>query len=323
MAIPSSGQLMLRADIALEVDGSDTGSNISLRTLSSTAGFSSPDSMSEFYGYSSYTAPSVSTSAPSSVTASSMQLNGFFQRASIDSPGITSWGFYFGTNPNMTSNPRYTGATVAGNGFYMNRTGLNSSTTYYVWAFVTDSVQETTGSVVSRVTNAPFSPSYFGFNESSSGWSIQNIYGPVYTSLQYYNPDTGSYVQYAIYSLSGLSSYKQFSSSNWSKSGNTGNHCTNSRNLRYDTITVSIGRTNRTSVGMQDSIHTANYPSRYITSRTWSGSSPGFSPSINMNVINSYPGQSNWQVWGTTSHSFPAGSTLNSAFYFNYTTSPT
>ena len=51
MAVPSSGQLRLRADIALEVDGSATGTNVSLGTLSNTAGFTDPDAMSEFYGY--------------------------------------------------------------------------------------------------------------------------------------------------------------------------------------------------------------------------------------------------------------------------------
>ena len=53
MAVPGSGQLRLRADIAQEVDGSATGTNVSLRTLSDSAGKAIPDAMSEFYGYSS------------------------------------------------------------------------------------------------------------------------------------------------------------------------------------------------------------------------------------------------------------------------------
>lgn len=58
MPVPSSGQLRLRDDIALEVyrtptQGSNASSNISLRALSATAGFSTPDFMSEFFGYSS------------------------------------------------------------------------------------------------------------------------------------------------------------------------------------------------------------------------------------------------------------------------------
>lgn len=49
MALPSSGQLSLSA-IAGELGVSL--SNVSLRSMSSTAGFSTPDSVSEFYGYS-------------------------------------------------------------------------------------------------------------------------------------------------------------------------------------------------------------------------------------------------------------------------------
>lgn len=52
MPVPSSGPIELRGDIALEVDGTAAGTNVSLRALSNTAGFSTPDAMSEFYGYS-------------------------------------------------------------------------------------------------------------------------------------------------------------------------------------------------------------------------------------------------------------------------------
>ena len=55
MPIPSDGPLRLRGDIALEVDGTATGTNVSLGTLSSAAGFINPDAMSEFYGYSALT----------------------------------------------------------------------------------------------------------------------------------------------------------------------------------------------------------------------------------------------------------------------------
>ena len=55
MAVPSSGQLREYADIGVELGVAQT--NVSLRGMSQTAGFSSPDAMSEFYGYSS--APSI------------------------------------------------------------------------------------------------------------------------------------------------------------------------------------------------------------------------------------------------------------------------
>ena len=52
MPVPSSGQLRLRADINQEVNGNDSDDNVSLGTLSNDAGFSEPDAMSDFYGYS-------------------------------------------------------------------------------------------------------------------------------------------------------------------------------------------------------------------------------------------------------------------------------
>ena len=52
MALPSSGQLSLSA-IAGELGV--TLSNVSLRSMSSTAGKSTPDAVSEFYGYSNVT----------------------------------------------------------------------------------------------------------------------------------------------------------------------------------------------------------------------------------------------------------------------------
>lgn len=66
MPVPSSGQLRLRADINQEVNGNDTDTNVSLGTLSNSAGFTEPDTMSEFYGYTSLTAPTVSYTSQSS-----------------------------------------------------------------------------------------------------------------------------------------------------------------------------------------------------------------------------------------------------------------
>ncbi len=52
MALPGSGQLSL-GDIGGELGLSL--SNLSLRSMSSTAGFSTPDAVSDFYGYSNLT----------------------------------------------------------------------------------------------------------------------------------------------------------------------------------------------------------------------------------------------------------------------------
>ena len=51
MPVKSSGQLSLRYDILAEVGGASYV-NLSLRNMSSRAGFATPDAMSEFYGYS-------------------------------------------------------------------------------------------------------------------------------------------------------------------------------------------------------------------------------------------------------------------------------
>ena len=51
MAIPTTGPLSLYATIGVELGVAQT--NVSLRGMSQTAGFTAPDAMSEFYGYSS------------------------------------------------------------------------------------------------------------------------------------------------------------------------------------------------------------------------------------------------------------------------------
>ena len=151
MAVPSSGQLRLNGDINLEINGTGTGTNVSLNGLSSEAGFTAPNGMTEFYGYVDALAPSVSTSAATSVSATSMIANG-----NVSSDGgatITSRGFYFGTSSSYSSNTKY---TVSGTTGSFNRTfsGISSSTTYYITAFAINSVGETVGSTVSQATPA-------------------------------------------------------------------------------------------------------------------------------------------------------------------------
>ena len=53
MAIPNSGPLGLRATIGNEFYGNVTGSDISIHEMSQAEGYSTPDTFSEFYGYSS------------------------------------------------------------------------------------------------------------------------------------------------------------------------------------------------------------------------------------------------------------------------------
>lgn len=156
MAVPSSGPLQLRGDIALEVDGSATGTDVSLRALSNSAGFDAPDTMSEFYGYSSVSAPSVTTDAASDVTSSGFTANG---NATADNgASITDRGFYIGTDSNYANNTK---TSVGGSGtgtFTLAQSGLTYNTTYYITAYATNSVGEGRGSTISQNTsnaNAP------------------------------------------------------------------------------------------------------------------------------------------------------------------------
>lgn len=139
MAVPSSGQLRLRADINLEVNGNDTDTNVSLGALSNDAGFTEPDTMSEFYGYSAFTPPTMSGNvATGSVTETSMNAVG---PAVYNTGGaLIERGFYFGTSTTATNNTFYSAGTTTQSGLNFSRsfTGLSGGTTYYIWGVVRD-----------------------------------------------------------------------------------------------------------------------------------------------------------------------------------------
>ena len=153
MAVVSSGEIKLRGDVNLEINGNTTDTNVSLATLSVGAGFDAPHGLTEFYGYTDAVAPSVSTSSAISITTSSMTIRG-----SVTSDGggtITERGFYFGTNSsNATSNTKYTVSGTTGS-FSRSMTGLSASSTYYWWAYATNSAGTTIASRVQATTSAP------------------------------------------------------------------------------------------------------------------------------------------------------------------------
>jgi hypothetical protein len=165
MPVPSSGQLRLRADIALEVDGSATGDNVSLGTLSNTAGFTEPDAMSEFYGYTSCTVPSVTTNTNTSVTTSSLVARG--DVTNDNGCTVTSRGFYFGTSSTYSNNSKYSVGSGTG-AFTRTFTGLTSGTTYYSTAYAINSEGEARGTT--RSTTIPY---------PSLGLSVNFQYGNV------------------------------------------------------------------------------------------------------------------------------------------------
>lgn len=153
MPVPSSGQLRLRADINQEVNGNDTDDNVSLGTLSNEAGFTEPDEMSEFYGYTSCTAPSVTTNSMSSVSYTSMTANG--NVTADNGCTVTERGFYLGTNGSSpTNNTKYTSGSGTGS-YSRGIGGLNAQQTYYCWAYATNSAGTAYGSRQQATTLTP------------------------------------------------------------------------------------------------------------------------------------------------------------------------
>lgn len=147
MALPSSGQLRLYADIGVELGVGQ--SNVSLGSMSDSAGFSEPDTMSDFYGYVDAIAPSVTTNSATGVSYNYMTARG---NVTSDGGGaITQRGFYFGTSSNYSSNAKYSVSGTTGS-FSRQFTSLSANTTYYMTAYAINSVGESVGSTVSRAT---------------------------------------------------------------------------------------------------------------------------------------------------------------------------
>ena len=150
MAVPSSGPLGLYKDIwGGEIGGAQA--NTSLHGASIYAGFSTPDAISDFYGWSDVEVPTVTSNGASSVGTTSMVANGTVNTTGNENPDR---GFYFGTSTNRTSNPKYSVGTGGTGGFSRTMTGL-SYTTYYYWAYASNSAGETVGARISQVTAVP------------------------------------------------------------------------------------------------------------------------------------------------------------------------
>ena len=139
MAVPSSGQLRLRADINQEVNGNDTDTNVSLGTLADDAGFTNPpDTMQEFYGYSAFTPPTISGQTnTNNVGQTSMRV--YFNYNNTGGNNLKS-RIWFGTNSTRTSNPVYDegNSTATSREPARNFTGLTAGTTYYAWGELSD-----------------------------------------------------------------------------------------------------------------------------------------------------------------------------------------
>jgi len=211
MALQSSGAISI-TDIRTELGSS----SYSLRTLSAAAGFSIPDAMSEFYGYSGVSVPSVTTNAASSVGVSTVTLNG-----NVTSDGgatVTARGFYFGTNSNVTSNPTYGSGSGTG-AFSLARTGLSSSTTYYFAAYATNSGGTAVGSTLSFTTQTPVTLSNVGLP-----FQIYTDSPMVFQSIFTFNSNTIYTVPYPCTPLNGYFESTTYHQSNHPNYGWTSNY---------------------------------------------------------------------------------------------------
>jgi len=148
MALQTSGPIALFLEIRAEEivkTPSLSATDFGLREVSAAAGFTEPDLMSEFYGYSSVT-PIVWTAAPVEVSKNDISIN-VRQNANTYNQGngtITSKGFYYGTSTNIASATKVQVNTSNNTAeFSRNFTGLSGGTTYRFWAYAVNDVGET------------------------------------------------------------------------------------------------------------------------------------------------------------------------------------
>jgi len=150
MPLPESGPISM-SQVATEFGVSQD--DISLTNLGTFIGIEEgePISLSDFYGEAS-TTPTVQTNAATSVTSTSMTLNG--NVTNQGSTSVTARGFWFGTNStyNGTGNTQIPIGSGTGT-FSTTKTGLTAGTTYYIFAYATNSQGTTIGSSQTQATS--------------------------------------------------------------------------------------------------------------------------------------------------------------------------
>jgi len=97
--------------------------------------------------------PTVTTSAASSVTGTSMTCNGNVTADGGVIGGITQRGFYFGTNASYSSTTRVIASGTSTGAYTLSRTSLTAGTTYYITSFAENALGERQGSTVSQATS--------------------------------------------------------------------------------------------------------------------------------------------------------------------------
>jgi len=202
MPIPESGQLKLRGNgdgtgINEEVNGNVTATNVSLGALSTAAGLDTPpDAMREFYGYSSFTDPSITAQISfSSVNTSQMRVEFSYSNPNDGNASLES-GFYFGTSTNMTSNTFYSEGTSTSTTRSPARvfSSLSSNTTYYCWGILKDTEDPARFTQLNTNMGTQATDYNYAFNSVDFYSNYQNINNTdTYNFKTYYNAINGSY----------------------------------------------------------------------------------------------------------------------------------
>lgn len=221
MAVPSSGELKLWDDLwNSELDGSK--GNNSLHSASVYAGFSTPDALGDFYGWSDVEVPSVV-----SLTATSVNYNTAILRGQVTATGnenVTS-GFYFGTANSSTSNPKLSLGGTRGTGIYCcSKTSLSAQTSYKSWAFACNSAGECIANTCCTFTTPapPFSPTQTNWYKSSQADVGQNGAGQDHGVQAFtLNPYSTSFVQ--LWAVSPTTSANFFTNDTCNAAENTCN----------------------------------------------------------------------------------------------------
>ena len=194
MPVPNSGELKLWDSIWNQEIGAEKGEN-SLHSASVYAEFTTPDAMSDFYGWADVEIATVVTNAMSSISSNSMTLNGNLTNTGN---GDCNVGFYFGTSTNRTSNPTYSSGTKTTTGtFTNNRTGLAYGTNFYAWAFATNDAGTAVGSRQDATTTfPPFTPQIIYYDTTCAFFDVnpQSCAQSCCWKLGYFNPYSSTQV---------------------------------------------------------------------------------------------------------------------------------
>ena len=192
MAVPLSGELKLWNTLWNSELGGTKGEN-SLHSASVYAEFTTPDAMSDFYGWSDIEVPTVTTNAFTSITDQSMTANGNVTQDGND-PAVTR-GFYFGTSNSYTSNTKYT-TPGSGPGPYSQGFGSLTYNTNYkgrAWAATPAGECVATNQCQTTTPYPPFTPQRY--QTSRYRWCVCNQ-SAANTGFQgYINPYTGQSVE--------------------------------------------------------------------------------------------------------------------------------